>query len=151
MTFVRVRQAHRSTAERFWDWATSASISCLEASASMVKVTLMLLKPLRTSGRRRGSRGRRASPSTVASTERNWMPAVLRDRRHARGEAARQADEEVLDRRDARCPRRRDLGVVGVEDRLGFVLLLLAEAEEVLNLRSVLCDAVLPLRRMLAR
>ena len=29
------------TAERFWDCATSASISCFEASASMLNVTLM--------------------------------------------------------------------------------------------------------------
>ena len=32
-----------NTAERFCDWATSASISCLVASASMVNVTLMSL------------------------------------------------------------------------------------------------------------
>jgi hypothetical protein len=32
-----------NTAERFWDWATSASISCRDASASMLNVTLMSL------------------------------------------------------------------------------------------------------------
>ena len=70
---------------------------------------------------------------------------VLRDRRHARGEAARQADEEVFDRRDGAVVGGEDLGVVGVEDRFGLVLLLLAETEEVLNLRRAV-DAVLPLR-----
>ena len=38
-----------NTAERFWDWATSASMSSLDASASMLNVTLTSLKPLRTS------------------------------------------------------------------------------------------------------
>ncbi len=63
-----------NTAERFCDWATSASISCCEASASMLKVTLMSLKPLRTS--LSAPRIPRMSwwPSTVASTERSWMP-----------------------------------------------------------------------------
>ena len=42
VTFVGFVRAS-NTAERFWDWATSASISCLEASASMVNVTLMSL------------------------------------------------------------------------------------------------------------
>ena len=37
------------TADRFCDWATSASISCSEASASILNVTLMSLKPFRTS------------------------------------------------------------------------------------------------------
>ena len=61
--------------------------------------------------------------------------AVLRDRRDARRQAARQADEEVLDRRDAVVLGREDLRVVGVERRLGLVALLLAEAEEVLDRR----------------
>src|SRR5262249_52341118 len=38
------------TAERFWDWATSALTSSGEASASMSYFTVMPLKPLRTSG-----------------------------------------------------------------------------------------------------
>jgi hypothetical protein len=42
VTFVGFVRAS-NTAERFWDWATSASISCLDASASMVNVTLMSL------------------------------------------------------------------------------------------------------------
>ena len=32
-----------NTAERFWDWATSASMSSRDASASMLNVTLMSL------------------------------------------------------------------------------------------------------------
>src|SRR5690606_19718042 len=63
-----------STAERFWDWATRASISCLEASASMVKVTLMSLKPLRTSLSAPRMPRMSCEPSSLASTERSWMP-----------------------------------------------------------------------------
>src|SRR6202044_1742758 len=48
VTFVGFVRAS-NTAERFWDWATSASMSSREASASIVNVTLMSLKPLRTS------------------------------------------------------------------------------------------------------
>ena len=60
-----------NTAERFWDWATSASISSRDASASIVNVTLMSLKPLRTS--LSTPRNPRMSwlPSTVDSTERS--------------------------------------------------------------------------------
>src|SRR3984957_13670702 len=63
-----------NTAERFWDWATSASMSSLEASASMLNVTLMSLNPLRTS--LSAPRIPRMSwwPSTVDSTERSWIP-----------------------------------------------------------------------------
>src|SRR5215472_1409522 len=62
-----------NTAERFWDWATSASMSCADASASILNVTLMSLKPLRTS--LSTPRIPRMSwwPSTVEVTERNWM------------------------------------------------------------------------------
>ena len=42
VTFVGFVRAS-NTAERFWDWATSASMSSLDASASMVNVTLMSL------------------------------------------------------------------------------------------------------------
>ena len=42
VTFVGFVRAS-NTAERFWDWATSASMSSLDASASMWKVTLMSL------------------------------------------------------------------------------------------------------------
>jgi hypothetical protein len=51
--------------------------------------------------------------------------AILRDGRHACRQAARQADEEVLDRRDAVVLRREDLGVVGGEHRFALVALLL--------------------------
>jgi hypothetical protein len=42
VTFVGLVSAS-NTAERFCDWATSASMSSVEASASMVNVTLMSL------------------------------------------------------------------------------------------------------------
>src|SRR5690242_17086077 len=69
--------------------------------------------------------------------------AVLGDRGHAGRQAAGQADDEVLDRRDAVVGRREDLGVVGLEDRLLLVGLLLAEAEEAVDL-DLAVDAVLP-------
>ena len=70
-------------------------------------------------------------------------PAVLRDRRDAGGQAARQAHEEVLDRRDPVVLGGEDLGVIGVEHGLGLVALLLAEAEVVLD-RRLAVHAVLP-------
>src|SRR5690348_13313782 len=70
---------------------------------------------------------------------------VLRDGRHARAQAARQAHEQVLDRRDALVRRREDLRVVGHKGGLLQVALLLAEAEEVLH-RDVGVDTALPLR-----
>src|SRR6185312_12649133 len=70
--------------------------------------------------------------------------AVLRDGRHARRQAARQADDEVLDRRDAVVGGREDLGVVSLEGRLLQVVALLAEAEEALDL-DLAMHAVLPL------
>src|SRR6185312_11871374 len=72
--------------------------------------------------------------------------AVLRDRRHARRQAAGQADDEVLDWRDAVVRGREDLGVVGLEHRLLQMVVLLAEAEEAVHL-DLAVDAVLPLGR----
>src|SRR5512146_1268145 len=63
-----------NTADRFCDWATSASISCFDASASMVKVTLMSLKPLRTSLSAPRIPRMSCAPSSFDSTERSWMP-----------------------------------------------------------------------------
>ena len=60
---------------------------------------------------------------------------ILRNRRDARGEAARQPDEDVLDRRDPVVLRREDLGMVGLEARLGLVRLLLTKAEEAFDRR----------------
>ena len=74
------------------------------------------------------------SPSTVGLDRAQLDAAVLRDGRHARRQAARQADEEVLDRRDAVVLRREDLGVVGFELPTPPCGSLLPEAEEVLDL-----------------
>src|SRR5581483_4373580 len=63
-----------NTAERFWDWATSASMSSLDASASTWNVTLTLSKPLRTSLSAPRMPRMSCAPSTTASTERSWMP-----------------------------------------------------------------------------
>src|SRR5215472_11078874 len=73
VTFVGLVSASK-TAERFWDWATSASMSSFDASASMWKVTLMSLKPLRTSLSAPRIPRMSWAPSTVDSTERSWMP-----------------------------------------------------------------------------
>src|SRR5215813_2010836 len=73
VTFVGLVRAS-NTAERFWDWATSASISCRDASASMVNVTLTSLNPLRTSLSAPRIPRTSCAPSTVDSTERSWMP-----------------------------------------------------------------------------
>src|SRR6202021_2492220 len=71
---------------------------------------------------------------------------VLRDGRDTPGQAARQADEEVLDRRDAVVGGREDLGVVGFERPLFVVIVLLPEAEEALDLDRA-APAPLPLGR----
>src|SRR5262249_13512155 len=96
---------------RFCDWATSASISCFEASASIVNVTLMSLKPFRTSVS--APRMPRMSwfPSTVDSTERSWMPRFC----------ATEATPAV--RQLARPPSRDSIGVVplsGAADTSGW-------------------------------
>ena len=70
--------------------------------------------------------------------------AILRDRGDAGRQAAREADEHVLDRRDAVILRREDLRMIGLERGLGLVLLLLAEPEEALDVRLAV-RAVLPL------
>src|SRR5262249_52742910 len=54
-------------------------------------------------------------------------PAVLRDRRDSGRETACEPDQEILDRRDPHVGRGEDLRVVGVEDGLGPVALLLAQ------------------------
>ena len=143
VTFVGFVRASK-TAERFWDWATSASMSSFEASASMLNVTLMSLKPLRTSL----SAPRMPADVVMALDGRldrtQLDAAVLRDGRHARRQAAGQADDEVLDRRDPGVRRRENLGVVGFEHRLFQVALLLPEAEEALDLHRAV-HAALPL------
>ena len=72
--------------------------------------------------------------------------AVLGDRGDAGGQAAGQADEHVLDRRRAVVLGGEDLGMVDVERVPGAVALLLAEAEEALDV-GVAVRAVLPLAR----
>src|SRR5581483_10117311 len=63
-----------NTAERFCDCATSASISCFEASASILNVTFTSLKPFRTSLSTPRIPRMSWLPSTVDSTERSWIP-----------------------------------------------------------------------------
>src|SRR5271170_7827407 len=89
-----------NTAERFWDWATSASMSSRDASASMLNVTLMSLKPLRTS--LSAPRMPRMSwlPSSVALTEFSLMPRFSA------------TDATPADRQLARPTRRYSIGVM---------------------------------------
>ena len=71
-------------------------------------------------------------PSTVDSTERSWIPRFCATDATPARQAARQPDEEVLDRRDPVVLGGEDLRVIGVEHGFGLVALLLPEAEEVL-------------------
>ena len=109
--FVRASK----TAERFWDWATKrldvlrrgvrvdveGHLDVVEAVADVAVGT------------------QDPADVVVALDGRLDRPqldaAVLRHGRDAAGQAAGQADEEVLDRRDGVVRRREDLGVVGVE------------------------------------
>ena len=137
VTFVGLVSAS-NTAERFCDWATSASISCLRGVGVDVEGHLDVVEAVADV-----AVGAEDPADVVVALDRRLDraqldAAVLRDRRHARGQAARQPDEQVLDRRDAVVLRGEDLGVVGVERRLRLVALLLAETEEVLDLASSL-------------
>src|SRR5690606_10126629 len=62
--------------------------------------------------------------------------AVLRDRRNAGREAAREPDEHELDRRRAEILGRKHFRVIRLERELGLVLVLLAEAVEALHGRA---------------
>jgi hypothetical protein len=70
--------------------------------------------------------------------------AILRDCRHTGGQAARETDQHVLDRRDGVILRGEDLRMIRAERRLGLVLLFLPEPEEALDFRLAV-RAVLPL------
>src|SRR5262249_31952232 len=59
--------------------------------------------------------------------------AVLRHGRHTRGEAAGETDQHQFDRRRAVVLGGKDLGVIGLEGELGFVLLLVPEPMEALD------------------
>src|ERR1700691_1733972 len=72
-TFVGLATTSK-TAERFCDWAISASRSSREASASMANRTLISSKPLRTCGSAPRMPRMSIAPSIVAVTERSWMP-----------------------------------------------------------------------------
>src|SRR5215471_9025227 len=71
-TFVGLDTTSK-TAERFCDWAISASRSSREASASMANRTVTASKPLRTSGSAPRMPRTFISPSMVAVTDRSWM------------------------------------------------------------------------------
>ena len=87
------------TAERFWDWATTAAISSLVASASMSKVTRMRAEAVADVG----VDAEDAVQVHVALDARldrvELDAAVLGDGGDAGGEAARQRREHDLDRR----------------------------------------------------
>ena len=65
--------------------------------------------------------------------------AILRDGGDAGRQAAREADEHVLDRRRAEILGGEDLRMIGLERELGLVLLLLAEPVEALRPWCLLC------------
>src|SRR5262245_50518936 len=72
--------------------------------------------------------------------------AVLRDGRDTGGEAARETREHELDGSRTAILGREDLGMIRLEGELGAVLLLLAKAEEVLDVRAA-ARAFLPFAR----
>src|SRR5262249_24429070 len=63
-----------NTAERFWDWATSASMASREAWASMAKRTAIELNALRTSGSPPRIPRMFMLPSSVEVTLLSWIP-----------------------------------------------------------------------------
>ena len=70
--------------------------------------------------------------------------AILRDRRDSGGQAAREADQDIFDRRGSQILGREALGVIGIERKRLLAPLLLAEAVEALHGRMAM-GAVLPL------
>ena len=104
-----------NTAERFCDWATSASISSRVASASMAKRTGDRVEAVADVG----IGAEDAEHVHVALDRRRDRTeldaAVLGDGGDAGGEAADEADEHVLDRGGAEVLRGEALGVVDVE------------------------------------
>jgi len=117
----------QTTAERFWDWATSASMSCFEASASMVNVDLDVVEAVAdVAVDTEDSADVVLCLRPVALDRAQLDAAILCDGTPtACREAAGQTDKKVFDRRDAVVLCREDLGVVGVEHRFGLVALLL--------------------------
>ena len=69
--------------------------------------------------------------------------AVLGDRGDAGGQAARQPDQHIFDRRRALVLGREDLGMVGIEREGRLAVLLLAQTVEALDGRMAV-GAVLP-------
>ena len=133
-----------NTAERFWDWATSASISCLRGVGVDRERHLDVVEAVPDV-----AVDAEDPADVVVALDRRLDraqldPAILRHRRHACRQAARQPDEEILDRRDPVVLSCEDLRVIGVEHGFGLVALLFPEAEEVLDRRRAV-DAVLPL------
>ena len=145
VTFVGLVSASK-TAERFCDWATSAAIVVgvrvgldLEVDPDAVVAVAHL-----------GVATEDAEDVHVAldrGLDRLELDApVLRDRRDARGEAARQAHEQELDGRRRQVLGREDLRMVGLvaEDRL--VVVIGAEAAVLLD-RRLAVRAAQPLVR----
>ena len=125
-----------NTADRFCDWATIASMSLGDASASMAKRTLTPSNPLRIVGvgtedpehvHRALDRGRHRAQLDLT---------LLGDGGDTGGEAAGQRDEHVLDRRGAVVLGGEALGMVGVERERRAVLMVLAEAGEPVDGRA---------------
>ena len=105
----------------------------------MLNVTLMSLKPLRTS--LSAPRIPRMSwlPSTVASTERSWMPRFCAtEATPAVRQLARPTSRYSIGR-DAVVLGGEHRGVVGVEHRLGLVALLLRRDRRSSGSSMVLC------------
>ena len=130
------------TAERFCDWATSASMSSREASASMSYRTTTV-EPVAHLGVGAEDPEDVHVPLDRRGHRVELDPAVLGHGGHAGGEAPHEADEHELDGRGAVVLGREALGVVDVEAEGAAVLLLGAEPAEALD-GAVAVGAPLP-------
>ena len=108
--FVRASK----TAERFCDWAISASRSAWLASASMSNLTSIVAEAVADVGVGAEDAVQVHGGLDVAYTEPQLDAALLGDGGDARREAAAEGHEDVLRRRDAVVLGREQQRVVGV-------------------------------------
>ena len=139
------------TAERFCDWATSAAMSSASASASIWKLTRMLLNPLL----HLGVAAEDAEDVHVAldrGLDRLELDApVLRHGRDARGEAAREAHEHELDGRRPLVLGGEDERMVGLVAEGRLVVVIGAEPAVLLGSWGLAVRATQPLVRRRAK
>ena len=115
---------HRRTLLRLRDQRLDALLAWRRRRSR--KSTLMPSKPLRTSLSMPRMPWMSMPPSSVAVTERSWMPRVCATAPTPAVRQPARPDEHQLDRRRALVLRGEDLGMVGVEREFRLVAMLLA-------------------------